>query len=280
MRITEKLPLAIMTAALISCATTDTNPGLPPSDYRQVLHSYINGNFFDPYSMRDVAISEPVAGKMYSVYGWIVCLQANAKNRMGGYVGLTKTAYLIKNDVITSETNSPFCGTVKLLPWPEMENHGGRAKSQSSDEWFNKQERAGNTYPLAVIFENPPYPIFFDGKRALRHNPSMTMLTALAGVIIGTAGLVLSVLNYFRDRPKVIVKLVWHNVVTDEHEAEKTSCEIIVANVGRRPIYISHAHLSYPDTPVVSLQIDSVAGAKLLVHWIKRLVQGSVRVWP
>jgi hypothetical protein len=90
------------------------------------------------------------------------------------------------------------------------------------------------------------------------------MLTALVGVIIGTAGLVLSLLNYFRDRPKVIVRLVWHNLVTDEHRGGKTSCEIIVTNVGRRPIFISHAHLSYPDTPVVSLLIDSVAGAKLL----------------
>ena len=117
------LPLFAMLSFSLTACTTDTNPGLPPSDYRRLMKTYINKDFFDPYSLRDVALSEPVAGQMYGSYGWIVCLQANAKNRMGGYIGLSKTAYLIKNNAIaTTEKNSPFCETVPLQPWPEMES--------------------------------------------------------------------------------------------------------------------------------------------------------------
>jgi hypothetical protein len=50
---------------------------------------------------------------------------------------------------------------------------------------------------------------------------TLTMLTALLGVVIGTAGFVISLLNYFRDRPKVIVFLGWDYVVTSDPDLKK-----------------------------------------------------------
>ncbi len=81
---------------------------------------------------------------------------------------------------------------------------------------------------------------------------TLTMHTALVGVVIGTAGFVISLLNYFRDRPKVIVILGWNYVSTDEDDLEKTWSVVTVTNVGRRPIFVSHAHLTYPNTTAIS----------------------------
>jgi hypothetical protein len=93
---------------------------------------------------------------------------------------------------------------------------------------------------------------------------TLTMLTALVGVVIGTAGFVISLLNYFRDRPKVIVRLGWDYISTDEDDSEKTRSGVTVTNVGRRPIFVSHAHLTYPNTTVITVMTKSLHGAKLL----------------
>src|ERR1700722_10100337 len=117
---------------LAGCATDPNreNPGPPPSNYKQIVKSYIQQNFFDPYSLRDVAINAPVEGQIWFVHGWLVCLQVNAKNRMGGYIGLNKTAYLIRNGLIVDQlANAPVCDTLPLVPWPEMENGGNGSKS-------------------------------------------------------------------------------------------------------------------------------------------------------
>jgi hypothetical protein len=89
-----------------------------------------------------------------------------------------------------------------------------------------------------------------------------TMLTALVAVVIGTAGFVLSVLNYFRDRPKVIVTLGWDYVTTAD--PTKRWGVVRVTNVGRRPIFISHANLTYPNSTVRVLILESAEGTKLL----------------
>lgn len=92
----------------------------------------------------------------------------------------------------------------------------------------------------------------------------LTMITALLGVVIGTAGFVISLLNYFRDRPKVIVTLNWNSVAFDANGEQIKWSGISVTNIGRRPIFVSHAHLHYPDTTRVSLITESFDGAKLL----------------
>lgn len=74
---------------------------------------------------------------------------------------------------------------------------------------------------------------------------TITDIAALLGVVFGTAGLVLGILNHLRDRPKVLVKLHWDMSVTDnlKFDPRKKWCLVTVTNCGRRPIYISHASL-------------------------------------
>jgi hypothetical protein len=94
------------------------------------------------------------------------------------------------------------------------------------------------------------------------------MIAALAGVITGTAGLVLGILNYLRDRPKVIVALTWDmkmiGAVTEPFDPGKLWGVLSVTNVGRRPIFVSHASLHVPGQTKYYLLKESVEGVKLL----------------
>ena len=96
-----------------------------PQNYRQLAKDYVRTTFFDPYSMRDVQISTPHNGRMFAQQGWVVCIAANAKNRMGGYTGLKKTALLMRDGaVIDADEGAAACDSFDFAPWPEMENIG------------------------------------------------------------------------------------------------------------------------------------------------------------
>jgi hypothetical protein len=122
----KKIAAAIICLGIAACAAppavTPQSAGPVPENYKAILKAHIEKNYFDPYSLRNVAISKPALGKIGSEPGWLVCLQNNAKNRMGGYVGLKKDAYLIRNGgIIGSEDAALVCDTLQLEPWPEME---------------------------------------------------------------------------------------------------------------------------------------------------------------
>jgi hypothetical protein len=88
-------------------------------------------------------------------------------------------------------------------------------------------------------------------------------------LIFGVAGFVLGVLNYRRDRAKVVVQLAWDLSVTQNplYDPKKSWGLIDVTNVGRRSIYVSHVSLKLPkkyNTRYLLVgSIDSIGGAKL-----------------
>ncbi len=75
-----------------------------------------------------------------------------------------------------------------------------------------------------------------------------TEAASLLGLTFGVVGTVLGVLNYLRDRAKVVVTLQWDMSVTpgDRYDANKRWGIIRVANVGRRPIFVSHVAIRVP----------------------------------
>ncbi len=82
------------------------------------------------------------------------------------------------------------------------------------------------------------------------------------GMILGTAGLTLGLLNYFRDRAKLKVTLEWDWKPTGD--AKKLWGLVSVTNIGRRPAYIKIATLRVPKGLGDSITLgDSVAGNKL-----------------
>ena len=115
--------MAVGCAGLLVGGSGDLNQiGPYPANYKQIFAAYLPRGFSDPPSLRDVAISAPVQGKLSSIPGWLVCLQTNAKNRAGKYEGPVKRLYLIRNGAITDVLmNAPFCDKAPLQPWPEAE---------------------------------------------------------------------------------------------------------------------------------------------------------------
>jgi hypothetical protein len=97
------------------------DPGPFPNDYKSILAQEIKRTYFDPHSLRDVSISTPIAGNLpHTVTGWVVCMEANGKNRMGGYVGLKTYGFLIRNGVVIyseSDMTTGLCRFQSLSPW-------------------------------------------------------------------------------------------------------------------------------------------------------------------
>ena len=89
-------------------------------------------------------------------------------------------------------------------------------------------------------------------------------LTSLLGLILGATGTLLGLSNYFRDRAKITVRLLWDMAWTDEAESKKIGC-IIITNTGRRAIYISHVALRLPKGDDIShfLIQGGIKGQKL-----------------
>jgi hypothetical protein len=127
------------------CVTTDAPPPADnpaPVNYRALIKAHKEDIFIDPDSVRDPSISGPklASGPYLSPAGfitpWIVCIRANAKNRMGGYTGKKLTAALfyrgqfietkggpvhISQGVSIEDVGAHWCGDHKdFEPFPEL----------------------------------------------------------------------------------------------------------------------------------------------------------------
>lgn len=105
--------LALLLLFFTGCATMPTQEEITNLDYgspltidhQTVIKDYFERVLFDPYSAhykfetpQKYWFKEPplLGGKLYS--GYMVFVAVNAKNRMGGYVGMRKYGFLFKNN--------------------------------------------------------------------------------------------------------------------------------------------------------------------------------------
>lgn len=130
------LGAALMLAGCQTTTETVMEPvSAPPANYRQIAATHIRSVFFDPFSIRDAEIAPPKRGAGPSLNNdgfntpWVVCVRANAKNRMGGYTGRTITALAISgNSVVNSWDEAHYsrmvCDGAAYEPFPEIEAGG------------------------------------------------------------------------------------------------------------------------------------------------------------
>jgi len=69
-----------------------------PPNYKDIIRDHMKSTLLDYRALRDVRISEPAAftdggGRPH----WLVCVEYNAKNGYGAYIGLDTYAYKFSN---------------------------------------------------------------------------------------------------------------------------------------------------------------------------------------
>jgi hypothetical protein len=74
---------------------------------------------------------------------------------------------------------------------------------------------------------------------------SISEVASFVGLLLGTVGTVLGIMNFLRDRGKLVVRLQWDMAMTGEHPDKRVGC-ITVTNTGRRASYMSHVALRLP----------------------------------
>jgi hypothetical protein len=105
--------LVLATACAVSIPPYPDSPlpsGPYPLEYEQMIRSWLFSRLRDPYSVRDLVIAEPVAGPLLRFDGgrgqyvgaYRGCVQYNAKNAFGAYVGLQVDSVWIRDDQIIS----------------------------------------------------------------------------------------------------------------------------------------------------------------------------------
>ena len=79
----------------------------------------------------------------------------------------------------------------------------------------------------------------------------LAVITGIVVMITGSCGLLLSILNYFRDKPNIQITLTWdmstYGVTTITHGLDKLWGVVSITNIGRRPVFFSHFHLELPN---------------------------------
>lgn len=101
------LCLIVLTACAIKPSQTEmanADYGSYPDNYREIIKTYLNKTLKDPESARFDSWEPPRMGWNGfggSQYGFIVCVNVNAKNSYGGYVGSRPNFFMIKNGEIT-----------------------------------------------------------------------------------------------------------------------------------------------------------------------------------
>ncbi len=97
---------------LSACATQPQeppNPGPFPENYEQIVKAWLQDTLKDPYSLRELEITEPQTARVWVgllnggyLDGYRTCVSYNAKNGFGAYVGLKRYTVVLKDGAIAS----------------------------------------------------------------------------------------------------------------------------------------------------------------------------------
>ena len=88
-------------------------------------------------------------------------------------------------------------------------------------------------------------------------------MTAILAALLGTAGFVISILAFLRDRPRIRVALNW-DLESVDHQGVRIGV-VSVTNIGRRAIYVGAVALELPKQHRYNalLLMESISGKRL-----------------
>jgi hypothetical protein len=109
-------PLAALLLAACASGLDNIAAEPEPANYREAAHEYLRTSLVDPYSVRDAQISKPrwqPAWVLTPSPGWMVCFRGNARNRMGGYLGLSDRVLVFRGGrVAESLPEGPYTNSL------------------------------------------------------------------------------------------------------------------------------------------------------------------------
>jgi len=84
--------------------------GKRPANYVNIIKRHLEEKLKDPWSARYKNFTIPekhwiaidVGQDKVILWGWRVCVEVNAKNSFGGYIGFRRYYFLMKNDLVLS----------------------------------------------------------------------------------------------------------------------------------------------------------------------------------
>ncbi len=86
---------------------TNADYGSYPDNYKNIVENYMARMLFDPYSAVFSNWRGPAQGYIYDItgtyFGYRVCVEVNAKNRMGGYTGNKMHLFVINNGHVINQ---------------------------------------------------------------------------------------------------------------------------------------------------------------------------------
>lgn len=106
----------LLLGACTSYSEVDFAPGPEPVNYEEDIMTYLNRHLKDPDSIKNLTIKalQPVRGTEGAfglsggIYGqtyrghWAACVEYNAKNSFGAYVGLKGYYFIFRNGSVTA----------------------------------------------------------------------------------------------------------------------------------------------------------------------------------
>lgn len=123
---------AVLCLGLAGCVTAASTPATTIT-LQEAKLAVLNARgdiWKDPYSIRDAKITQPYQCSAILFNPPIdacVCVEANAKNAMGGYVGVKKYAVLLsgKRYMQSAPNDDGIRPCNGLMPFPELEGKAG-----------------------------------------------------------------------------------------------------------------------------------------------------------
>lgn len=109
------LTLAVLALCLAGCSTPTADElrnadyGSYPYDYESIIRSHMRGVLKDPESARYEFLNSPKIGWNgfgEKQFGHVVCVNINAKNSYGGYVGNRLSYFMIRNGRVVRTLHS------------------------------------------------------------------------------------------------------------------------------------------------------------------------------
>ena len=91
----------------------------------------------------------------------------------------------------------------------------------------------------------------------------ITPILAIFGAVSGATGTYLGIQSYRRDKAKVEVFLQWDMSTDPPQDNDEKVGVLRISNIGRRPVYLSHAHLRASRQQNPLILAETIAGFKI-----------------